>query len=54
MKIIDGKFVVDPFKARRYTQDRMTNAQIKHRESQRKIKQEAEDFANTVVGWISC
>ena len=51
---VNGKWVTDKFKPRRYTQDRMTNEKLKHRESQRRIKQEAEDFANTVMGWVSC
>lgn len=52
MKIINGKFVTDKFIPKRATLDRVTSSKLTKREEKRRIKQEAEDFANTVMGWM--
>lgn len=52
MKVVEGKFVVDKFIPKRATLDRVTSDKIKKRECSRKINQEAEDFAKTVMGWF--
>ncbi|AUR84323.1 hypothetical protein NVP1054O_19 [Vibrio phage 1.054.O._10N.261.52.A1] len=50
MSYVDGKWVTDKFKPRRYTQDRMSNKKLVEVRKHREFLEKADDLVAAVFG----